>query len=117
MIKVRKEKSAFFLFLVLGFLVFFAQTKDFKLLVDGLTYAALSKNILKTGDWKTLHYGLEQYSNFYQHPPLAMWIQALVYRVFGFSEAISRYFPSLCALGTLLCVFSYVKKKVGVSGA
>ncbi len=114
---LRKENSAFFLFLVLGFLVFFAQTKDFKLLMDGLTYAALSKNILKTGDWKTLHYGVEQYANFYQHPPLAMWIQALVYKVFGFSEAISRYFPSFCALGTLLCVFSYVKKRYSEAGA
>ena len=113
----RKENSVFFLFLVLGVLVFFAQTKDFKLMVDGLTYAALAKNILKTGDWKTLHYGLEQYADFYQHPPLAMWLQALIYKILGFSEPISRILPSVCALGTLLCVFSYTRFKSNLTAA
>jgi hypothetical protein len=42
-------------------LVFFAQTSTFHLMFDGLTYAALAKNILRSGDWSRLHYGLEQY--------------------------------------------------------
>lgn len=117
MIFVKKENSVFFLFVFLGILIFFAQTKDFKLLFDGLTYAALAKNILKTGDWKTLHYSVESYANFYQHPPLAIWIQAIFYRAFGFSEAISRIFPSLCALGTLISVFSFTKSRAGISAA
>ena len=77
------QTNAFVLILLLSFLIFFAQTRSFQLLFDGLTYSAIAKNILKTGDWKTLHYGLEQYSVFYQHPPLAMWIQALFYKVLG----------------------------------
>ena len=111
------QTNAFVLILLLSFLIFFAQTRSFQLLFDGLTYSAIAKNILKTGDWKTLHYGLEQYSVFYQHPPLAMWIQALFYKVLGWSEPMSRVFPSLCGVLTVVSVFIFSRARFGLTAA
>jgi 4-amino-4-deoxy-L-arabinose transferase-like glycosyltransferase len=96
-------------------LILFAQTRGFHLLFDGLTYAALSRNILRTGDWAHLHYGLEQYPDFYQHPPLAIWMQALVFKLFGFSEPISRILPSLFALGSVWVVFTVARVRSGLA--
>jgi 4-amino-4-deoxy-L-arabinose transferase-like glycosyltransferase len=42
--------------------------------MDAMTYGALAKNILSTGDWKVLHYTPSAYADFYQHPPLVMWL-------------------------------------------
>jgi len=103
--------------LLLGFLIFFAQTKTFGLMFDGLTYAALAKNILKTGDWKMLHYGLEQYSDFFYHPPLAMWMQALIFKIFGSEESIARILPGSCAILTTLGVFLFARARYGLTAA
>jgi 4-amino-4-deoxy-L-arabinose transferase-like glycosyltransferase len=99
------EKKAFWVVMFSSFLIFFAQTKSFHLLFDGLTYSALAKNILKTGDWRVLHLGEEQYVDFFQHPPLAIWMQAVVYHYFGWSESITRFLPGVFALGTVAVVF------------
>ncbi len=96
-------------------LVFFAQTSTFHLMFDGLTYAALAKNILRSGDWSRLHYGLEQYPDFFQHPPLAIWIQAAVFKLFGFSEAVSRVFPASLAVLSAWMLFAYTKHIAGRS--
>ncbi len=111
------EKKAFWVVLFSSFLVFFAQTKTFHLLFDGLTYSALAKNVLKTGDWRVLHLGEEQYANFFQHPPLAIWMQAVVYHYFGWSEPISRVLPGLFALGTVAVVFWITRLRFGVTSA
>jgi 4-amino-4-deoxy-L-arabinose transferase-like glycosyltransferase len=114
---VQFARRIYGLVLIAAFLIFFAQTRSFMLLFDGLTYAALAKNILRTGDWKTLHYGLEQYANFYQHPPLAIWMQAAVMSVLGTAEWVTRIVPSFCGVLTVGFVFKFTEKKLGLSAA
>jgi 4-amino-4-deoxy-L-arabinose transferase-like glycosyltransferase len=111
------ERKAFYLVIGFSFLIFFAQTRSFKLLFDGLTYVALAKNILKSGDWSVLHYGSDGYGNFYQHPPLAIWLQALVFKIIGFSEPVSRIIGSLTAVFSVAAVFLFSRKVFGLSAA
>ena len=101
----------------LAFLAFFAQLKDFQLLFDGLTYFSLSKNILTTGDWQVLHYSPEQYTDFYQHPPLAIWLQAWVIRLFGDAEWVARILPSTFALGTVWVGFLFLARHYTIQTA
>ena len=114
---LKTEKKAFLLILSFSILILFAQTRSFLLLVDCLTYTALAKNILRTGDWFTLHYSPEQYINFYQHPPLAIWLQALVFKCFGFSEAIARVLPATLGVLTVVAVFLFTRARFGLTQA
>ncbi len=103
--------------LLLAFVIYFAQTRDFGLMFDGLTYTTLAKNILRTGDWTTLHYDLRQYRDAYYHPPLAMWIQALIFKFFGSAEPTARIFPATCALLTTAGIFLFARARFGISAA
>lgn len=86
------------------FLLFFAHLWEAELKLDGMTYAAIARNILLTGDWRIMHYSDYIYPNFFQHPPLAFWVQALFFKVFGVSLYSVKIFNSLIALATLTIV-------------
>lgn len=94
-------------------LVFLAHTWESQLKLDAMTYAALAKNILSTGDWQTLHYTRDYFPDFYQHPPLAIWLQALIFRSLGISEATARILPALLGLGTVAVVFAWARRLGG----
>ncbi|MFW7379491.1 MAG: hypothetical protein ACOH5I_11830 [Oligoflexus sp.] len=51
---------------------------------DGLTYAAISRNLVDgLGPiWQT-HYTDSLYPRFYEHPPLAFYLQSLAFRLLG----------------------------------
>ena len=102
---------------LLAFLIYFAQTRDFGLMFDGLTYSALAKHMLTTGDWSALHYSARQYVTAYYHPPLAIWIQALIYKTFGSAEYVSRIFPATCALLSTVGVFLFTRARLHMTAA
>lgn len=54
---------------------------------DEAIYAQVSKEMVRGGDWLTLHW---QYRPWFEKPPLFMWITALFYRLFGVSEFWAR---------------------------
>lgn len=87
--------------LILWALVFLGHSWEAGLKMDAMTYASVAKKILVTGDWKTLHYTDSAYADFYQHPPLVFWLQALVFKALGVSEMATRVIPALAGLGTL----------------
>lgn len=87
--------------LMLWALVFLGHSWEAGLKLDAHTYAALAKHVVETGDWKTLHYTASAYPDFYQHPPLVIWLQALVYKAFGATDAVTRILPAIFGLGTL----------------
>lgn len=54
---------------------------------DEAIYAQVSKEIVHSGDWLTMHW---EYQPWFEKPPLFMWITALLYRLFGVSEFWAR---------------------------
>lgn len=94
-------------------LLFWAQHWDAAPKLDGMTYATLARNILHTGDWKTLHWADSAYANFYQHPPLAIWMEAWSFRLFGISNSTVRILPSIFGLGTLSLIFLFCRSILG----
>lgn len=96
--------------ILLWYLLFWGQSWEARLGQDAMTYGALAKHILETGDWKILHYCSQAYENFYQHPPFIIWITALIFKVFGSSDITARILPSFFSLGTVLLVFYWGKR-------
>jgi hypothetical protein len=61
--------------------------------LDGVTYAAISKNLAHgLGSFWDLHYTKTLYPHFHEHPPLAMGLQSLLFRGFGDSLLIERFY-------------------------
>ncbi len=79
-------------------LVYWAHTWQAHLKLDGMTYGVIARNILDSGKWLPLHYSDYIYNEFYQHPPLAFWIQSVFFNIFGVSDTTARFFPFLCVV-------------------
>lgn len=62
-------------------------------------YAAVSRNLLQTGDWFNLRLGDSPYFN---KPPLFFILTAFSFKVFGYNEFAARFFSAGFAIGYLL---------------
>ncbi len=61
--------------------------------MDGTIYAALSKNLAAgIGSFWQPHLSETLYPEFYQHPPLAFGLEALLFKLFGNSFLIERFY-------------------------
>ena len=70
---------------------------------DEAAYAQIAREILRTGDWNTLRWdGVE----FFDKPPVCLWLTALAYKVFGVNEFGARFWAALSGVGVvvLTCV-------------
>jgi 4-amino-4-deoxy-L-arabinose transferase-like glycosyltransferase len=77
---------------------------------DDAQYAHIAKAIVRSGDWLTLH------SNGYpamENTPLLEWMQAALFSVFGFSDALARLPSALCGFGTILLVGWLARRLTG----
>lgn len=90
---MRSVLILFFLYL----LMFWTAPTYFRPGMDSMTYGALAKHILETGDWARLHYSAQAYSDFFQHPPLGIWIMAFSMKFLGTDDWVLKVIPSLFA--------------------
>lgn len=61
--------------------------------LDGVTYAAVSKNLANgLGSFWDLHYTNTLYPHFHEHPPLAFGIQGLLFHLLGDSILVERLY-------------------------
>jgi len=80
---------------------------------DEACYALLSRQILRTGDWLVLHHpAYTDWKNFYEHPPLYMWVTALNFKLFGLSDFNAKLFSAACGFGTVIITYFAGKKLV-----
>jgi len=64
--------------------------------VDGVTYAAISRNLANgLGSFWEPHFSATLDTQFHGHPPLALGMQSLAFRVFGDSLLVERFIHSL----------------------
>ncbi len=84
---------------------------------DSIVYATISKTIAVEGNWLTPVY---QFRNFFDHPPLVFWVNALLFKLVGSEEWVAKLFSGLCGLGVVLLVFHmgtrYANPYVGFYG-
>jgi len=84
---------------------------------DEATYAVLARNVVVSGDWLTFH--LAGATRF--EPPLYVWLEAALFRVFGSSELTARVVSALAGIGVLVLTYAIGRKLhsrlVGLLGA
>lgn len=75
-------------------------------------HAAISREILRRNDWLTLHWPhCEEFSDFYQFPPLFFWLQAICFKIFGISDTTAKYVSSLFGVLVIILTF-YLGKTI-----
>jgi len=74
---------------------------------DEAIYAQVSKEILSSGDWVTLHWG---HRTWFEKPPLFMWATAILYKWFGVNELWSRVGSALSGVGVAALTYLIGKK-------
>ncbi|MCX7957025.1 MAG: glycosyltransferase family 39 protein [Endomicrobia bacterium] len=73
-------------------------------------HAAISREILRTGDWLTLHWPYcEEFSDFYQFPPLFFWLQAFCFKIFGISDTTAKFVSSFFGVLVIIATFFLAK--------
>jgi len=69
--------------------------------LDGATYAAIAKNMaLGKGTFWMPHYTETLYPAFYEHPPLALWMESIFFRIFGTTVLVERFYSVLSIILT-----------------
>jgi 4-amino-4-deoxy-L-arabinose transferase-like glycosyltransferase len=69
---------------------------------DDAQYSTEAKNVVHSGDWlnPAIRGGTAM-----DHPPLFVWMQALLFSIFGISDAVAKAPAALCAIATVLLVY------------
>ena len=85
---------------------------------DEAIYGEVAKEILRYGDWWTLRFN---YREWFDKPPLYMWLTASLYSFFGWNEFTTRIWSALFGIGVVIAVYFLGKtmfnKRVGFLSA
>ena len=74
--------------------------------MDGLLYATVAKNLANgIGSFWYLHLSETLYPVFHEHPPLAIGIQSILFRILGDSIYIERFYSLFTFLITGLIIY------------
>jgi 4-amino-4-deoxy-L-arabinose transferase-like glycosyltransferase len=69
-------------------------------------HASISREIIRTGDWLTLHWPYsDDFKDFYQHPPLYYWFTAIAFKLFGINDFSAVFFSCLFGVGCILLTY------------
>ena len=74
---------------------------------DEAIYAQVSKEIINSGDWLTLHWG---YNPWFHKPPLFMWATAFFFKVFSVSEFWARATSAIAGFGVIGCTYLIARR-------
>jgi 4-amino-4-deoxy-L-arabinose transferase-like glycosyltransferase len=73
--------------------------------MDGLIYASVAHNLAEgMGSFWQPHYSEFLFNHFYEHPPLAMGLQSIWFKLFGSSLLIERFYSLFCYLLTGMAI-------------
>jgi len=100
------HNTVFILLTLLVFLVMLLPTLLRQgMFVDGVTYAAISRNMaIGDGSFWSPHYITIPGFTFREHPPLAFWLESLLFRCFGDHFMVERAYSFLMAVLSLLLI-------------
>jgi 4-amino-4-deoxy-L-arabinose transferase-like glycosyltransferase len=99
--RITKLEVKPFLFLAVVVL-FFWQLGRGSLVGDEAIYAAVAQSIVHSGSWVTLHLNGAPW---YEKPPLAIWMTAIFFKVFGVTAFAARLEAALGAIGSVVMVY------------
>ena len=119
MIDSRQNGGKFFqpgmqmkLLFVTAFVFFFTKLWAGDMGGDECCYSTLAREIWRTGDWWVLHHPYQaEWANFYEHPPLYIWLIAIAFKFFGETAFAAKLFSALAGIGSIVVVY-YTGRKL-----
>ena len=100
-----KISSLLFTILALYCFLVLVRAVSIDLFFDGLIYSSIARNMaFGLGDFWHLHYSEYFLNPFYEHPPLAMWLQSFAFRLFGDIWLIDVLWGFVLGLITILFI-------------
>lgn len=103
----RVSRAALAVLLLLGLTAFFTRFWEADLYDDGLLYAAISREMVRGGDWLTPHWGNDP--NFCK-PPLVYWLTAANIRCFGWSLGAAVFWSRAGALVAVVLTYFLARR-------
>lgn len=91
------------------FFFIFAKNWEPGLGVSSTTYGVFAKNILSSGNWFHFTLGPGLYDPFVDHPYLALWLDALAFKIFGISAQTIRLVSSVLGICSVAWLYLSVK--------
>ena len=99
---LKSQHLILILLLVSSSVLFFRLERNKLQSWDEAVYAESAKEMVQGGDWLTPHWNQEP---FYQKPPLAIWVTAILFRSFGVNELSARAFSAVCGVACIVLTF------------
>jgi 4-amino-4-deoxy-L-arabinose transferase-like glycosyltransferase len=65
------------------------------------------------GRWFDPTYTPYSHTSFAEHPPLVMWMQAIIFLLFGAGDSTARLFGTLCTVGSVVVIYLLEKRLAG----
>lgn len=95
-------RSLVFILIGLCLLLMGGRLVQHGMFIDGLTYVSIARNMAEgLGSFWKPFYSEALYEQFYEHPPLALWLESLLFRLFGDHFWVERLFCALTVVGTI----------------
>lgn len=73
--------------------------------LDSATYSVIARNMAEDGRWLNPTYTDFYLQQFRSHPPLVMWVDALIFLILGVNDSTARLFGGLCTVGAIAFAF------------
>lgn len=87
-----------------AFLIASTRLTELGLSLDPALFSAIARNLARDNQWWSLHASPSVFPQFHEHPYFAIWLQAIVFKLFGASDFTSR----LLGLGFGCFTFYYL---------
>lgn len=78
--------------------------------LSSATYGAIAKNIVRYNNWFSPALSSEIYNPFVEHPYLVLWLDALVFKIFGISPQTIRLVSTVLGILGVLSLFKISQK-------
>jgi 4-amino-4-deoxy-L-arabinose transferase-like glycosyltransferase len=101
------KNRTLFIILLLAAIELFARLGSGILYFDEAIYAQVSKEIIESGDWLTLHWNGHDW---FQKPPGYFWATAILFRLFDVSEFWARAPSALSGIGVILISYLIARR-------
>ena len=105
-----KRESVYINLILMVFFAVFARFWEPGLGNSATGYGSLARNLSEDWNWFHLHLAPHFFNPFVDHPPLIIWLDALVFKLFGASAQTIRLLSSIAALGIFSALFFTVRR-------
>lgn len=100
------NRHPYILFFLFSILLCLSRSWEGVLDGDSMWYTILAQGVAENGFWDILYY---RGKPFFDHPPLGIWLIALLFKVFGVSVYVAKFMNALALFGTTALIYKIGK--------